>query len=436
MISTQVSTSANPTQPASAAQPVQAAQAVPAATGATSSKSSAAGATGSTPAATSAATTSAAAPATQFAQWLGQQADSAAAVVEGALPPVLSAALSAGIAMLPASASADASAPASTSISASGTDDGKQAADDAAAAVQDTPLLAAMAMPLMPLTPMQIAQAVQSAQGNSTGAGDARANSQDDAAARAKPAAGQSAAVGVSVTTGAQDGGRRADIALAQLPVLASQAARPDDPSVRFAIQAAGSAQANGNAGGTSADAGQDSAAALPNTAMPAAGAALAGTPAAAQPAPDTVKLAGPPTAWRQSLQEALGERLNLQVGKNMEQATIRLEPPQLGRIDIAIRHSNGTLEVNISASNGDVLRQLQTVSDNLRSDLAQRQYTDVAVSVTPTPKNNGASPFSDPQQQQQGRGRGQGRDQDEPGSALAEAGNPSSVFSLGGRDA
>jgi flagellar hook-length control protein FliK len=434
MISTQVSNSATPTQPASAAQPVQAAQAVPAATGATSSKSSAAGATGTTPAAT---TGAAAAPATQFAQWLGQQADSAANVVDAALPPALSAALSAGMAMLPASVSADASAPASAPAPA--TDDGKQAADEAAAAVQDTPLLAAMAMPLMPLTPMQIAQAVQSAQGNNTGtgntAGDARANSQDDAA-RAKPGAGQGAAIGVSTAAGTQDGGRRADIALAQLPVLSSQAARPDDATVRFAIQAAGNAQANGNAGGTSADASQDSAAALPNTATPAAGAAIAGTSAAAQPAPDTVKLAGPPTAWRQSLQEALGERLNLQVGKNMEQATIRLEPPQLGRIDIAIRHSNGTLEVNISASNGDVLRQLQTVSDNLRSDLAQRQYTDVAVSVTPTPKNNGASPFGDPQQQQQGRGRGQGRDQDEPGRALAEAGNPSSVFSLGGRDA
>ena len=434
MISTQVSTSATPTQPASAAQPVQAAQAVPAATGATSSKSSAAGATGTTPATT---TGAAAAPATQFAQWLGQQADSAANVVDSALPPALSAALSAGMAMLPASVSADASAPASAPAPA--TDDGKQAADEAAAAVQDTPLLAAMAMPLMPLTPMQIAQAVQSAQGNNTGtgntAGDVRANSQDDAA-RAKPGAGQGAAIGVSTAAGTQDGGRRADIALAQLPVLSSQAARPDDTTVRFAIQAAGNAQANGNAGGTSADASQDSVAALPNTATPAAGAAIAGTPAAAQPAPDTVKLAGPPTAWRQSLQEALGERLNLQVGKNMEQATIRLEPPQLGRIDIAIRHSNGTLEVNISASNGDVLRQLQTVSDNLRSDLAQRQYTDVAVSVTPTPKNNGASPFGDPQQQQQGRGRGQGRDQDEPGRALAEAGNPSSVFSLGGRDA
>jgi flagellar hook-length control protein FliK len=149
-----------------------------------------------------------------------------------------------------------------------------------------------------------------------------------------------------------------------------------------------------------------------------------------AQPAAHTVKLAGPPTAWRQNLQETLGDRLNVHVTNGVQQATISIEPPQLGRIDIAIRHSAGTLEVNISATNGDVLRQLQTVSDNLKSDLSQRQFSEVAVTVTPAPKNN-AAPFGDPQQQ--GRGRQQGRDQDnEPGRGLAEAGNPASVFNLG----
>jgi flagellar hook-length control protein FliK len=160
-------------------------------------------------------------------------------------------------------------------------------------------------------------------------------------------------------------------------------------------------------------------------------GVAMAALPSGAQPAADTVTLAGPPTAWRQSLQEALGERLQLQVGNNVEQAVIRLEPPQLGQIDIAIRHSAGSLEVSISATNSEVLRQLQGVSDNLRNDLSQRQFSEVAVTVAPAPKNN-AAPSSDPQQQ--GRGRQQGREQDEhqPGRGLAEAGNPASAFSLG----
>jgi flagellar hook-length control protein FliK len=79
------------------------------------------------------------------------------------------------------------------------------------------------------------------------------------------------------------------------------------------------------------------------------------------------------------------------------------------------------------------VLRQLQTVSDHLRSDLSQRQFTEVAVTVAPAQKN-GAAPFGDPQQ---GRGRQQGREQEDkqPGRALAEASNNPSAFSLGGRE-
>jgi flagellar hook-length control protein FliK len=65
----------------------------------------------------------------------------------------------------------------------------------------------------------------------------------------------------------------------------------------------------------------------------------------------------------------------------------IRLEPPMLGRVEIAIRHSAGSLEVHISATNGEVLRQLQTVSDNLRNDLAQRQFTEVAVNIAQAPR-------------------------------------------------
>ncbi|WP_323142831.1 flagellar hook-length control protein FliK [Massilia phyllosphaerae] len=428
MMSTLVNTAASTAQAPAAAggdAAVQAAQSV--ATGA-----------GQQPAAT--ATAPAPAPAAApFAQWL-DQADGAAAlpslpVLPGnafaALSQALQAAAPADVQSGTAITGADAGVPAADILPAAEGDDG------AGAGAQDNTLLAAMAMPLMPLTPMQIAQAVQVAQGGDMAAGSA-------AGGERKPA-GQAVGAGSGAVPGlgaaGQDGGRRADIALAQLPAQTTQAALQDDGAVRFAIQAA-AGQAGSHAGanaGADSDARQDGAAERTVTAGTATATpqVAVAAPAGAQPGADTVKLAGPPTAWRQSLQEALGDRLQVQVGKNVEQAVIRLEPPQLGRIDIAIRHSNGTLEVNISASNGEVLRQLQTVSDNLRNDLAQRQYTDVAVSVTPTPKNSGASPFGDPQQQQQqGRGRQPGREQDEPGRALAEANHAGSAFSLGARDA
>jgi flagellar hook-length control protein FliK len=148
--------------------------------------------------------------------------------------------------------------------------------------------------------------------------------------------------------------------------------------------------------------------------------------------APADVKLPANPADWQQPLREALGDRLQLQLGRNIDQAVIRLDPPQLGRIEIAIRHAaGGALEVNISATNSEVRRQLNNVSDAMRSDLAQRQFSDVAVTITATPRSGAA--FGE----QQGRGRQPEREANEndPGRALSEAGQPSSTFSLSGRE-
>jgi flagellar hook-length control protein FliK len=161
---------------------------------------------------------------------------------------------------------------------------------------------------------------------------------------------------------------------------------------------------------------------------------AQVGAPMAAAGSAAGITLAGPPAAWRQTLHEALGERLHLQLGNNMEQAVIRLEPPMLGRIEIAIRHAAGSLEVALSATNGEVLRQLQSVSENLRADLAQRQYTEVAVTVTAAPRAAQPNPFAG---DAQGRGQRNGREQDDnpPGLALLDGDERASAFSMNGRE-
>lgn len=83
-----------------------------------------------------------------------------------------------------------------------------------------------------------------------------------------------------------------------------------------------------------------------------------------------------------QPLREALGERLQLQLAQRSEQAVVRLDPPFMGQIEIAIRHADGALRVTIVATNADVARQLASISDALRTDLAQRQTSDVSVSI------------------------------------------------------
>jgi len=148
----------------------------------------------------------------------------------------------------------------------------------------------------------------------------------------------------------------------------------------------------------------------------------------------DTIKLNGPAQQWQEPLREALGDRLQTQIGRNSEHAVIRLDPPMLGRIEISIRHQAGALQVNLSASNSEVLRQLQGIGENMRSDLAQRQYTEVAVNINATPRSAAAQAFAE----HDGRGQRQpGRQQDdgEPGRALSDGTPAGATFAMHERE-
>ncbi|SCK17536.1 flagellar hook-length control protein FliK [Vogesella sp. LIG4] len=133
---------------------------------------------------------------------------------------------------------------------------------------------------------------------------------------------------------------------------------------------------------------------------------------------------AAQPAQWAQPLQQALGERLNVQAANGIQNAVIRLDPPHLGSLEIAIRHEGGSLQVQLSAGNNELLRQLHGISDNLRQGLGNRQYGDVSVWVADSRQQAGS---------QGGQGR-QPREQQRPGQALheAEQGYEQTSFSLG----
>ncbi|WP_434634444.1 flagellar hook-length control protein FliK [Chromobacterium sp. CV08] len=145
--------------------------------------------------------------------------------------------------------------------------------------------------------------------------------------------------------------------------------------------------------------------------AAPAAQAApLPAAPVAEQPSrpAETFSLALPPAqpdSWSGKLQTALGERLPQWVGQNIDRATLRLDPPALGTLEIAIRHQAGALTVELTASHGEVVRQLQGIGEALRQDLGSRQYTQVAVDVReglPTGHGQGGRQGREQQAQQQ----------------------------------
>ncbi|USX23391.1 flagellar hook-length control protein FliK [Oxalobacteraceae bacterium OTU3REALA1] len=164
--------------------------------------------------------------------------------------------------------------------------------------------------------------------------------------------------------------------------------------------------------------------------AAPAATTASAGLTAGAPAAPAapgaTVKLAGTPEQWQQPLRQALGDRLQLNLQRNNDHAVIRLEPPNMGSIEISIRHSAGALQVNLSANNSEVLRQLNAIGDSVRQDLSTRQFSDVAVTVSSSRAQSQAQADS-------GGRNGQQREQDDartPGRALSEDG-AASLFAM-----
>ncbi len=228
-------------------------------------------------------------------------------------------------------------------------------------------------------------------------------------------------------------GAQTAPVAGAAVPSRAPQATpRVDDgaaPTVREpARSATGAGPLAAETPAIGARRTVDEAASPAASATVAQGGAVAapGNRAAAPGEHPVLRLANADTAsaqWRGALQEALGDRLQLQLNRGSERALIRLDPPSLGRIEIAIRHEGGALQVHLNASNGDVLRQLAHIGDGLRQELSHRQYSDVQVVVGESGRD------TDGRQRQPQR---QARDE-EPGRALAEAdaGLHASAFAL-----
>ncbi|MFY9997332.1 MAG: flagellar hook-length control protein FliK [Leclercia sp.] len=100
-----------------------------------------------------------------------------------------------------------------------------------------------------------------------------------------------------------------------------------------------------------------------------------------------------------QQLQSALGDRLNIQVNNQIQHATIRLDPPEMGKIEIVLHFEAGKLQVQINAGQSDVYRALQQVSNELRQALTEQHFVDVDVQVS-SQNQQQQQPGHHPQQQ------------------------------------
>lgn len=132
---------------------------------------------------------------------------------------------------------------------------------------------------------------------------------------------------------------------------------------------------------------------------------AAAAEPAAGAQAPShlnqQLKLESPQAKWGEQMLNALRDNVELQLQQKVQSATIRLDPPELGSLEILLSHESGRLNVQISAANGDVARLLHNTSERLRQELVGQNFLQVNVQVS-------ADSQSGQQGQQQARSRWQ----------------------------
>lgn len=107
-----------------------------------------------------------------------------------------------------------------------------------------------------------------------------------------------------------------------------------------------------------------------------------------------------------EKLTALLKDRIQFQIGQQQQVSTIRLDPPALGKLEIAVQLDAGKLMVHIGANQSDVCRSLQQFSENLRQHLTAQNFMEVNVQVS--------SEGQSQQQKQQS-----GHQQDEVTSAL-----------------
>lgn len=86
---------------------------------------------------------------------------------------------------------------------------------------------------------------------------------------------------------------------------------------------------------------------------------------------------------WGDALIEQLRQRIQVQAGNKLQHAQIRLDPPELGKLDISLRMDGDKLSVQFTAAHPQLREALLAGSDRLRQDFSQAQMNLIDVSVS-----------------------------------------------------
>ncbi|MCG9597151.1 flagellar hook-length control protein FliK [Vibrio sp. Isolate25] len=85
---------------------------------------------------------------------------------------------------------------------------------------------------------------------------------------------------------------------------------------------------------------------------------------------------------WGEQMMQVLHDRVSLQAQQSMQEAKIRLDPPELGKLDLLVRVDGDRLNVQINANAAATREALLQVSDRLRAELQDQNFVHVDVNV------------------------------------------------------
>ncbi len=85
---------------------------------------------------------------------------------------------------------------------------------------------------------------------------------------------------------------------------------------------------------------------------------------------------------WGEQMLQVLNDRVTLQAQQNLQEAKIRLDPPDLGKLDLMVRVEGDRLSVQINANAAATREALLQVSERLRAELQNQNFVHVEVNV------------------------------------------------------
>ncbi|TOQ36704.1 flagellar hook-length control protein FliK [Vibrio parahaemolyticus] len=85
---------------------------------------------------------------------------------------------------------------------------------------------------------------------------------------------------------------------------------------------------------------------------------------------------------WGEQMMQVLHDRVTLQAQQSVQEAKIRLDPPDLGKLDLLVRVEGDRLSVQINANTAATREALMQVSERLRTELQEQNFVNVDVNV------------------------------------------------------